>query len=98
MSVSETGLTEAVCNELEYLWNDLDQAMRYAINGQWSIQCDGLADRIKTLTQLVGPTPWEKVPLPMLERGVYQRLHDDLGIRVTPDMAKVAEIRQRLGR
>lgn len=91
-------MTEAVCDELEYLWGDLDNAMRYALNGRWSIQCDGLVDRIKTLTQLVGPTSWDKIPLSMLENGVYQRLHDDLGIRVTPDMAKVAEIRKRLSR
>ena len=96
--MSTTGLTQAVCDELEYLWNDLDDAMRYALNGTWSIQCDGLADRIKTLTQLVGPTPWDKVQMSLLENGVYQRIHDELDIRVEPDMDAVREIRERMSR
>lgn len=98
MSAGKTHLIMAVCDELKYLWSDLDNAIRYAINGKWSIQCDGLEDRIKTLTQLVGPTPWESVPITMLENGVYQRIHDELGIRVEPDMAKVADVRERLSR
>jgi hypothetical protein len=89
-------LTQAVCDELEYLWGDLDDAINYALNGRWSIRCDGLEDRIKTLTQLVGPTPWEKIPLLLLENGVYQRIHDDLGIRVVVDTDRVAEVRSRM--
>lgn len=91
-------LTQAMRDELECLWGDLDDGIRYAANGQWSIRCDGVADRIKTLTQLVGPTPWERVPLTLLENGVYVRLHDDLGIRVRPDMRQVADVRERLNR
>lgn len=90
-------LTQAVTDELEYLWNDLDNAMRYAINGTWSIQCDELADRIKTLTQLVGPTHWESVQIRLLENGVYQRIHDELGVEIEPpDMQAVREIRERI--
>lgn len=95
---TKTELTNALCDELECLWADLEQAIQYALNGWWSLQCDHIQDRIRNLTQLVGPTAWQNVSISLLERGTYQRIHDELGIRVEPDMAVVAEIRERLGR
>src|SRR6266487_312620 len=86
-------LEDAARDELDALWADLDTAVRYAANGQWSITCDWLTDRIKRLTQLVGPTPWEQVQIPLLESGVYQRLHAELDVSVEVDMARVAEVR-----
>jgi len=86
-------LEDAARDELDALWADLDTAVRNAANGQWSITCDWLTDRIKRLTQLVGPTPWEQVQIPLLESGVYQRLHAELDVSVEVDMARVAEVR-----
>lgn len=92
MSELET-LREAVREELDALWSDLNIARRDAINGIWSIRCDGLVERIKALTPLVGATPWEQIQIPLLEEGVYQRIHAELGISVDVDMERVTEVR-----
>lgn len=86
-------LRTAVQEELAALWSDLNIAQRNAINGQWSIQCGHLEHRIKQLTPLVEPTPWEEIQIPLLENGVYQRIHADMGITVDVDMDRVAGVR-----
>ncbi|MFG3046258.1 hypothetical protein ACGFZR_15180 [Streptomyces sp. NPDC048241] len=95
----DTEKLEAVAREeLVCLWGDLNEARMYAINGKWSIKCDQLEERIKDLTRLIGPIPWEEIQLSLLELGIYQRVHAELGIdtaEVRPDMAKVAEVRAR---
>lgn len=73
---------------------DLHDARRSAANGQWSIRCDELAARIRMFTRLVGPTPWEKIQIPLLEDGTYQRLHAEIGVHAEVDMARVAETRR----
>lgn len=80
--------------ELELLWNDLHDARRSA--AKWSIRCDGLAARIRMFTRLVGPTPWEKIQIPLLEDGTYQRIHAEMGVTVEVDMARVAETRRSI--
>lgn len=93
---------EAVARtELACLWGDLEVARQYAHNGEWSVTCDGLVERIKDLTQVIGPTPWGQIQIPLLELGIYQRVHEELGIdqpEVQPDMVKVAEMRAVLER
>ncbi len=91
-----TTLEEAAKGELACLWGDLDEAVRRAINRDWSIQCENLAARIKTLTRFVGPTPWEEIQISLLESGRYQRLHAEMGVAVEVDMARVAETRRRI--
>ncbi len=83
-------LRAAVRVELELLWGDLDTAKGQAINGEWSMRCDSLVERIKDLTRLVGPTPWDCVGLSLLENGTYQRVHAELGVEATVDMGAVA--------
>ncbi|MEU9120000.1 hypothetical protein AB0C96_09085 [Streptomyces sp. NPDC048506] len=95
MSELET-LRAAIRDELDGLWNDLDTARRGALNGQWSMQCDFLVDRIKNLTALVGPTPWHSIELPLLEDGIYQRVHTELGMDAPVDMEHVARTRERI--
>lgn len=85
-------LIEVCRDELEALWEDLADAVDTAIGGGWSIRCGALADRIRRLTLLVGPTRWRAVPISLLTSGVYQRLHDEMGIVVRPDMAVVDQI------
>ncbi|MEU4967753.1 hypothetical protein [Streptomyces smyrnaeus] len=97
MSELET-LREAAVEELADLWRDLDNARRFAVNGEWSMQCDWLEERIKRLTPLVGPTPWEEIQISLLERGIYQRIHADLGIDVAVDMERVAKVRESIAR
>lgn len=90
-------MTEAIEEELESLWDDLEKARRSAVNGQWSIECDNLVYRIQTLTMLVGPTHWTRIQLNLLEKGIYQKILDEMDITYeTPDMQKVAEVRERL--
>lgn len=89
-------LRAAIRDELDSLWDDLAKARDTAIRGKWSMQCDSLADRIKNLTALVGPTPWRSIDLALLEDGIYQRVHTELGVGAPVDMAAVVEARVRL--
>jgi hypothetical protein len=86
-------LREAIRDELGSLWGDLGQARNSAINGKWSMHCDRLVARIGKLTRLVGPTPWEEIHLPLLENGIYQRIHAELGVDAPVDMERVAKAR-----
>lgn len=95
MSELET-LREAIREELDSLWSDLDATRNDALRGRWSIRCNDLTDRIKKLTLLVGPTPWRNVELSLLEDGVYQHVHAELGVEAPVDMAAVAQSRARL--
>lgn len=88
-------LEEATRRELSCLWGDLYEARNSAINGDWSIKCDHLAGRIKDLTLLVGPTPWNEIQAPLLEAGIYQRIHAEISVSVNPDMEQVAQERRR---
>ena len=80
-------LEEALREELAQLWNDLSLAVHYAANGKWSIQCDNLAERIQTITKLVGPTPPEQISFGLLREGVdtYERLHAEIGVGIDRD-------------
>ncbi|MBB1256469.1 hypothetical protein H3146_24400 [Streptomyces sp. OF3] len=99
MNPDETeALRQALTEELANLWHDLDAARRSAYQGAWSMQCNWLERRIKRCTQLVGATPWERIQLPLLEDGIYQRIHADLGIEVTVDMEEVARVRESINR
>lgn len=83
----------AIKEELLNLWSDLSDAIGAAINGVWSMRCSNVEERIKALTPLVGPTPWDSVSISLLEFGVYQRIHEEMGIKVNPDMDRVAQVR-----
>lgn len=86
-------IQHAIKEELVCLWSDLSEHMESAIKGRWSIACDNTEHRIKRLTPLVGPTSWDEVSISLLEFGVYQRIHEEMGITVNPDMDRVAQVR-----
>ncbi|OON71771.1 hypothetical protein [Streptomyces tsukubensis] len=95
MTVStQDPLREAAREELAHLWRDLDDARHGATNGYWSMRCDWVVARIKRLTPLVGPTPWPCIQTPLLEQGIYQRVHAELGIPAPVDMDDVARVRE----
>jgi hypothetical protein len=99
VTVDTDRLVAVAREELACLWYDLHEARMYAINGKWSMKCDSLVERIKDLTLLVGPTPWEEIQIPLLGLGIYQRVHAELGIDVSevqPDMERVAGVRAGL--
>jgi hypothetical protein len=95
MSELET-LRAALTEELSYLWTDLQAARRAAINGSWSMHCEWIEGRIKTLTPLVGPTPWTDLDIELIEDGVYQRIHAEIGVDAPYDEEGVRKHRARL--
>ncbi len=60
-------------------WSDLQYQRDQALNGVWSIACEGAVSRIRGLTSLVGPEPWESVPVGLILDGLYERLHETIG-------------------
>lgn len=64
---------------LRLSWDDLRQAREQAINGRWSMNCDGHVDRIVGLTRLVGPLSWEHVSVDLILDGIYERIHEGIG-------------------
>jgi len=90
-----TTLEEAASDELMRLWGGLYTATREARNGCWSIGCEDIAHRIAVLTRALGKaTPWQQVQIDLLESGIYQTMHDLMGISYEqPDMQVVAEMR-----
>jgi hypothetical protein len=77
-------LEQAAREEQEFLWNDLDQAIGMAVNGEWSMHCDTLAWRIVGFAKLVGATPWGDVPMTLVRSGVYERVLSDAGVSYEP--------------
>lgn len=92
---SFTSLEEAASAELSRLWNDLHVAIGRAHGGCWSVECENTAYRIACLTRALGrATPWGEIQLELLESGIYQRMHDLMGVSYEqPDMAVVAQMR-----
>lgn len=83
---------------LELAWSDLQSARHQALNGRWSIDCDGQVCRIIGLTRLVGPLPWENVQVDLILDGIYERIHEAIGTP-TPlsdaDRARAREVKER---
>lgn len=81
--------------ELEQMWADLDQARMDAVAAgeRWSPACEAIEGRIKQLTRQVGPTPWQVIPIPLLELGIYQRIHAEIGVEAPVDMDTVLQCR-----
>jgi hypothetical protein len=84
MSELET-LRTALRDELACLWSDLQAARRSAHRDSWSLQCDWIEGRIKKITPLVGPTPWTELNIGLIEDGVYQRIHAEIGVEAPYD-------------
>jgi hypothetical protein len=67
-------MTAWVRVEQELLWDDLRDAIDGAINRVWSIRAANIARRIVEAARLVGPTPHDGVPWPILAGGVYETI------------------------
>lgn len=87
-------LIDGCREELQCLWGDLSEAIRRAFRCTWSIEALNVKERIQTLTKLVGPTSWESVQIDLLESGIYQQVHAEIGIEIHPDMDQVADLRR----
>lgn len=86
-------LIEACRQELWHLWHDLPGAFQTAIRCTWSINAVDIKERIQALTKLVGPTYWDEVNISLIEAGVYREVHAEIGVEVSPDMERVAQVR-----
>ena len=64
---------------LKLAWSDLALARSRAMNGMWSIECDGYVERIVGLTELAGPTRWERVAVGLIVDGTYEAIHAAAG-------------------
>ena len=76
---------QALRNELEHLWGDLaeDYRMSRATPPEQSMGCLGRIGRIQTITKLIGPCPPEKIQMPFLLTGIYEKVHAQIGITAT---------------
>jgi hypothetical protein len=93
-SGNHDALVAAVRAELVNLWSDLEDAVRMAANGSWSGGCERLKDRIKALSDLVGPASWRDISIPFLLSETYRQVCEDIGhlCAATPDeLAKVRD-------
>lgn len=92
-----TGPIDALTQEREMLWDDLNRARQFAINGVWSIQCATLCWRIANITKVLGhPIPPESVQVSLLLNGWYTELHEAIGIEapISPEtMAQAQQMR-----
>jgi hypothetical protein len=79
-----TNLDDAARLEQVNLWADLDRAIRSALNGVWSMQCDNLTRRITNLAHFVGATPWDQIDVSLTLAGVYERVLTEAGIDYPP--------------
>jgi hypothetical protein len=89
-------LEEVARLELVSLWSDLADARRYAVNGVWSMGCEGVVHRIVLLTRLVGPASWENIGPELLEDGLYRAVHAAMGVDPGVDEAACAEFLDRV--
>jgi hypothetical protein len=88
-------LASAVRLELVNLWSDLEDAVRMAANGTWSGGCERLKERIKALSDLVGPASWQDISIPFLLSDTYRTVCEDIGHPCTAPADELAKIRAR---
>lgn len=65
---------------LQLAWDALQQARADAASDSWSAACDAQVRRIVGLTRLVGPLPWDAVDVDLVLDGVYEHLHEAIGM------------------
>ena len=74
--------------ELECLWNDLRQAHRARDYLVWTVGCEHIAERIKTLTAIIGPIPWTRAEISGVADGWFAKMCEKLEI-ADPDLPDV---------
>lgn len=88
---------EWIAEAQEYLWYELDHAIRFAVDGMWSMQTEGIALMLADAARLIGATDWREVPWPLAAGEVYSTLLDAAGIphNYTVDAARQDEALMR---
>lgn len=72
MNDSERALREFVERTQDVLWDRLDDDLRTAINGEWSIAAANTVINIISAARLVGATSWESVPARLVAGRVWE--------------------------
>jgi hypothetical protein len=80
---AENPQPDPVAFELRCLWDSLATARAEAANGVWSVDCEHLVLRIAFLTMHTKtPTPPGYVMASLITDGIYQAIHEAIGIPV----------------
>jgi hypothetical protein len=88
-----TSWQQVVADEVDALWADPGGAYRSALNGMWSMQCDGLVTRIVRLTRLGHVTPAGATSFALVLNGVYAGILATAGIAFDPpDLEEMAAL------
>jgi hypothetical protein len=92
-------LAAALRDELACLWDDLAYQYRSsrAQPPENSGGCENLIERIHTITALVGPVPADKISMPFLLTGMYERVHRQIGIVATVPAELLEQARAYVG-
>lgn len=72
-------LERAARRSLLNAWDELHEARGTAIGGVWSMKCDWAVTAIIGLTRLVGPMPWDELPVALILDGIYEQVHEAIG-------------------
>lgn len=104
MAESIAELRAVIRSELAYLWGDFWDAVIHArceldpLNEPrgWSIGMLNVADRIGTLTKVVGPCDWEAVQVGVLLDGWWEAVHARVSITAPDfDRDRAQELRDK---
>lgn len=64
-----------------------------AANGSWSGGCERLKERIKALSDLVGPASWQDIGIPFLLSETYRSVCEDIGHPCAASAEELAAVR-----
>lgn len=94
---SREDLAAALRNELVNLWADFEHASRESLapSGAWSMGQEWFLERIKALSDLVGPASWRDVSIPFLLSETYRAACERIGHPVGASDAELVEVRER---
>jgi hypothetical protein len=91
----DAALREWADFQLEWLWGHLRNAHSEAAAGPfqaWTIGCESIGERIKTLSAIIGPLSWRRVAISGIADGWFAEVNEILEIPDPdlPDEAGVA--------
>lgn len=93
MTAQPDELIATLREELVDLWSDFNDAVNFNMvrnldplneGSGWSIRMCGLADRIASITLLVGSPSWENIQVDLLLNGWWDAVHAARGLDVPP--------------
>lgn len=103
MGSEDVGELRAWINqELVNLWYDLIREERLSLapraSGKWSMKMEGVGERLREATGLVGPVDWRSIPTLKILDGWFARMNKILGIEADlPTEEQLTELREKTG-